>query len=245
MRKISLFIGTSILLLITGCVNQPDIPEYHLNKNDKIGYIVESSGDVYHAHMGTTIFNNMEKTYKYNWKLEKSIKDSLEKNVHRKLINLSKYNIKYSDIKDMIIAKDGKWIISKKDAYKKLLNKLHLKGVILATQETTYVVTGRDPIVMKKSGLASHNFIGLKRYFAVSAYDFNLYLLQPKAVIRVKESLKSEMIYDSLITSSQGSSGFRKPENIDNITQNEMKTVRERVVKLINDGITNIDKYLR
>jgi hypothetical protein len=242
--KISIILSV-VILLLSGCVKQPDIPTYHLKNSDKVGYIIQPSGDVYHGHMGTTIFNNMEKTYAYKWELEKNIQRSLAKNVHKKMINLSKYNIKYSDIKDMIVAKDGQWTIGKRDQYNRLLNKLHLKAILLINQETTYVFTGRDPIVMNTSGFASHHLIGLKRYFAVSAYDFNLYLLKPKAVIRVKEVLKSEMIYDSLITSSQGKSGFKKPEDIDNITKEELEVVRKKVIQLIDDSTKSIDKYLK
>lgn len=234
-----------IALLLSGCVKQPDIPTYHLKNNDKIGYIIQPSGDVSHAHMGTTIFNNLEKTYNYNWELEKNIQKSLAKNVHKKMINLSKYHIKYTDIKDMIIAKDGQWVIAKKNQYNRLLNKLHLRAILVINQETTYVITGRDPIVMNASGLASHNFIGLKRYFAVSAYDFNLYLLQPKAVIKDKEVIKSEIIYDSMITSFQEKSGFKKPKDIDNITKEELETVRKKVIQLIDNGTKSIDKYLK
>jgi len=245
MKKISIIVVGIVILLLNGCVKQPDIPKYHLNNSDKIGYVIQPSGDVFHSHMGTTIFNNIEKTYKYNWELEKNIQKSLAKNVHKKLVNLSAYNIKYSDVKDLIVAKDGQWVIAKKDQYHTLLNKLNLKAILLINQEATYVVTGRDPIVMNASGLASHSFIGLKRYFAVSAYDFNLYLLEPKAVINVEEAVKVEMIYDSLRASFQEKSGFKKPNDIDNMTKAELEVVRKKVVQMIDNSTKSINKYLK
>jgi len=243
-KKNSIYLWMMVFIFLTGCVEQPKIPKYHISKNDKIGYIIQPSGNVHHSHMGTTVFNNIEKTYKYNWHLEKNVKKGLEQNINKKLINLSKYNIKFSDVKDMMIFKNGQWIIQNKIQYNQLLNKLHLRAVILVGENTTYIETGRSPIVMNTSGLASSNFIGLKRYFAVSAYDFNLYLLQPKAIIEVKDITKSEMIYDSVFADIQKATAFKEAEDIENITKEEFSIVHKSIIQLIYGATEEVEYYL-
>ena len=213
---------TNILLCIcvfvlSGCVQQPVVPEHHLKPQDRVGYIIQPSGKVNHTHMGTTIFNNMEKKYNYDWKLEKDIQKSIEENIKYHMVNLSTYGIKYFDVKDMIVAKDGKWVIGKQNLYDKLLSKLHLSAVLVIGQDTTSIITGLSPIFVESSGLASIHFLGLKRYFAVSAYNFELYWLKPKSVVSMKDLTKSTIIYDSLLTSAQKNSGFNQPKDLEHI----------------------------
>ena len=187
MKKLGVGLLLSILMLFSGCITQPKVPEYTINQVDKIGYIIEESGDVYHGHMGTTVFNNFEKSYAYNWHLENEIESLIKKNVKRDVISLREKGVTFAEVEDLIVAEEGKWVIKKSEAYQKLKNELGLKALLIIHQNDTYVFTGRDPVFMQRSGLASHHLLGLKRYFAVSAYNCDLYLLNPTAVVRQKD----------------------------------------------------------
>jgi len=244
MKKLGIGLLFVVLVIFTGCIKQPEVPKYTINQVDKIGYIIEESGDVYHAHMGTTIFNNLEKDYAYNWQLEKEIDSLMKENVKRELINLKEKGISFSDVDKLIVAEDGKWVIKNKEAYTKLKNGLGLKAVLVIHQTGTYVQTGRDPILMKRSGLASHNLFGLKRYFAVSAYDNDLYLLNPVAIVRQPDVERASVIYDTVMSSFQERSGFEKPKDIENITKDELVKVREKIVDLLDSLTLDIDSFL-
>jgi len=245
MKKIGVVIGLLVMIVMSGCVKQPEIPKYHFNKSDRIGYVIEPSGNVYHSHMGTTIFNNYDQELSYSWTLEKDIQKALGKNVKRSMINLRKHGISSNDIKDMIVAENGKWVVKKEASYKKLFNELHLKAVLLVSQEDTYVSTGRDPIVMKSSGIASHSLLGLDRYFAVSAYQYNLYLLKPDAVVRVDNVQRSEIIYDTLLTEFQEKSGFKKPVDDEKMTQKELNSVKKKVIQYIDEGAAATNQHIK
>jgi len=244
MKRINVAILFVALLLFTGCINQPKVPKYNIVPSDKVGYIIESSAEVSHGHMGTTIFTNFEKNCPVNWHLENVIDEQLHNNVKREFINLKDKGIALSDITDMIMAEDGKWVLKNENIYKKLREELGLKAILVIQQRETYIETGRDPIVMSKSGIASHNFLGLKRYYAVSAYSTKLYLLKPIAVIPQKFVAKTNIIYDNVLTSFQEKSGFTKPMDNENITANELLSVKDDVVKILDKMTSNLDSLL-
>jgi len=238
-----LIINLLVLLVLVGCTSQPKIPQYHINKNDKIGYVIQPSKSILHQHIGTTVFNNLEKNYDYNWHLEQDLEKSLLKNVHANLVNLKKYNITSSDIKDMIIAKNGKWVVVKNDIYQKLFQQLHLKAVIVINEKTQYA--GEKYIPFSQSGIYSKHVLGLKEYRAVCAYTPDLYLLQPEAVIHIENEDNTKIIYNSIYDSYKKESGFEKPNDIDNLTSDELLPVKKNIIKQFSSSVKDINKYLK
>jgi len=242
MKQINIYLALVVFFLI-GCTNQPKVPQYHINKNDKIGYVIQPSRKILHQHLGTTVFNNLKKTYDYNWHLEKDLEKILLKNIHVDLINLQKYNIKSTDIEGMIIEKDEKWVIAKNTLYQKLLQQLHLKAVIVISEKAA--VAGQNYTVFKQSGIYSSNGLGLKEYRAVCAYSPDLYLLQPKAVIHIENEDDVKLIYNSVYDSYKKESGFEKPNDIDNLTRDELLPVKRSIIKQSINSIKKINRYLK
>jgi len=244
MKKI---LGFSFLLIVlfSGCaIQQPDIPKYTINKNDKIGYIINIPKKVEHSHVGTTAFNNFEKSYLYAWEKEGIIEKQLHDNLGQELINLSLLGFKNSDFKDLIVGKDNKWVINNKTLYQKLVNDLKLKAIIVITDGPGSFFLNPYVFDVKGTGLVSSNFLGIKRFFAVLSVESQIYLFNPLAKINVNRDPLVTIIYDPMLNSFEEKSGFKIPNNIENITQSEMEPVNKMNNIHLNGLINKTIEYL-
>ncbi len=243
--KSSIALITLIVILFSGCVNtQPDVPKYSINKSDKIGYIIDVSNKTGHTHIGTTVFNNMEKTYDYDFKMHKEIDDLLNKKVNVELINLADLGYSSKDLVDLIIAKDEKWVVGKSDLYKKLIGELKLKAVIFIKGGPTAFYMYPKVWEISASGLVSHNIFGLKRYSSLLSAKSSIYLLKPVGKIVVNRDPYVTMIYDSIMTSFQEKSGFKAPKDIENITIEELIPMHRMNLQQLDLLISQTSDYI-
>lgn len=226
MKKYLAFLALTVVFF-TGCINQPDVPKYTINKTDRIGYIIEMSDKTGHTHIGTTIFNNMEKTYEYDFKLHQEIDNALNKNVKTELINLTKHGYKSQDLLDIIVAKDDKWVVNKSDIYKKLIKELNLKAVVFIKGGPTTFYMYPTTWEVSASGLVSQNVFGLKRYSSILTARSSIYLLKPVGKIIVNNHPYMTIIYDSVMTSFQEKSAFKLPNDIENLSKEELKPMHK------------------
>lgn len=240
----------SLIILITimfiGCgYTQPNIPKYKINPNDKIGYIIDIPNKVEHYHTGTTIFNNFEKTYKYNWDLDNKFTTKLKKNLSINLIDLVPLGYSSKDISDLIVAKDKEWIVAKTNNYNKLVNELGLKAVILVQDNIKNAFIYPLNFKVKGTGLLSLHSFGLKGYHSILAVKPEIYLLNPVAKIELNKNVLSTIIYSPLMSSSQELSGFNVPIDIENITEEEMEPVKRMNLIFLDRLVEKTIKYIK
>jgi hypothetical protein len=244
MKRFTILIVFLILLLFTGCGNvQPELPTYSISKQDRIGYIIDIKNKVEHTHMGTTIFNNFDKTYKYKWNLANYIDNSLQNKLGSNLVDLSKHGYKVDDVKDIISANDNKWIISNKTTYNKLLSELNLKAIVIFYDAPKSIFLYPYSYETKGTGLLSHHVIGIKRYFTVLGVKSTVFVLNPLAKVETEDKIV-EIIYDPLISSYEEKSGFVIPSDIENITEKEFEPVKKSNITHLDILIGNTLDYL-
>lgn len=216
-------------IIFTGCVvTRPDIPKYKVLNSDRIGYLVDiKNKNIEHNHLGTTVFNNFEKSYSYDWKIKEQIEEELKSQINVKLVNLDQENISLESLNNLIIANEKEWIINKQNIYDKLVNDLKLKAVIVINDSNVSLYLHPFLYTNKGSGLVSHHFIGFKKYFSVLGVDAKMYLLNPLGEIKYKNFPTFNMVYLSGLSSINEKVGFEVPNDIENITEKEFEPIKK------------------
>jgi hypothetical protein len=238
MKKIIIYMSI-LLIVLTGCTKEPTVPEYYLKADDRIGYIIQGSEKILHTHLGTTLFNDFEKKYDTSWNFSTEIEKTLTKYVRGELLNLKKYGVTETQIKNLFTVNDGSWVVQDKKLYNELLYLYDVKAIILIYQGETSVDEFESEV--SESGLFSKHTLGFKRYVGVNAYKVKLYILNPNAIVSIQSHKKSELLYHSLYFSNQEKSGFKKPNDIDNITEKELLPLRHSILRMLEDTIKSID----
>ncbi len=232
-----------VVLFVAGCANvSPKLPNYKIGQKDNVGYIIKTNENMVHTHIGTTVFNNFEKTYPKLITAD-DVKKLLKKSIHANLIDISSY--KFGDIDNLIIKNDNKWIINNNNIYSELIKKDKLKAIIVVSEKSGGIYLYPNYLSSKSSGLLSTSMLGIERYFAVSGFHFKLHILNPIGSKEFhKEIVTAKIICDPLIDNYQKKSNFVKPANIKVLTSEERKSVTKSILELTKYNIKQINKNL-
>jgi hypothetical protein len=234
-------IATALLVaafVLTGCATAPPLPRIESSRGDRIGLLVEAGDSPGHTHIGTTVFNNFEKKYSYSWNLGEDVTRTIERTVRGaglEVVDLRKEGLRYPDVSGLIDAGGEKWQVAPKkaDAFRRLREQLGLKGVLLVKE--TRVMTAREcsggPCSERyadRSGLYTRSFLGVTRYDAVAAYEWNVFVLDP-----VADAAQVDPLQSMLSMPSASLSGFRDPEDFKNLTEAEFAPVRDAILRFV------------
>jgi hypothetical protein len=255
------FIYSLLLLSLTGCITQPDIPTYTINQGDKIGYIIKAEKYPHHTHIGTTIFNNFSKTYNYDWNIQSYLENTFTtklkglKNIS--LVNLKEYNLTNEEISQLIIAKDDKWIVNpeKESLYQKLKMQLNLKAVIVIYDTTKMAhlecsAFGCSDFYSDGYGVFTRSILGMDNYFAATNFFVNAYLLTPVSSLNKNfEEINNAQVMElvsGVLTSDEENkkNNFTKPKDFDNWTKEEMSAFKPFIEQYIDDIIEQVIEVL-
>ncbi len=120
----------------------PEVTEFQIQPRSKIGVLVEAGEHPVHTHIGTTIFNNFEKTYEDQiWPLKELVEDNLNDSLTNEdlfsVVNLDKEGISFEDVHEFIVYKNGEWRVNetKKEIFNKLTVDLGLDAVVVAKEQ--------------------------------------------------------------------------------------------------------------
>ena len=240
-----LFLLTVTLLLVS-CASPlgiPKVSDFKVSPGSKIGILVIEEGEhPIHTHIGTTIFNNFVKTYEnQSWTLKSQIEENLNKQLSNDnlytVINLEDEGISFSDVNDLVVYKSGEWMIddSKLSTYDKLTKELGVDAIVVAKEQEVlaYLECTGGPctaFTTEASGLFTRSFLGIKSYWAVTAFDTNIYILNaPTNAAGCKSFRNQEELRSAFIRK-----GF-KPKDLKSITPEEWTQVKVGVDKYIKD----------
>lgn len=234
-RLIIIFI---IHLSITGCATLPPIPNFEMTQGARIGLFISIGNQVRHAHIGTTVFNNFNKTYSYDWNLKRIAIDSFEKSLKQAgfiVVDLSEADFKFDDINALIISQDGKWIKNptKSDAIEKLQKELNLQAIVILNEQRVMASMecssgGCVERYIDGCGLYTRGILGVTQYKAVAALGTTIYLFNPPALLSAGGPLRMQWKQRAIALSK-----FPKPNEFRNITENEFEPVRVAIENYI------------
>lgn len=238
MRFISVIFGIVIATTLAGCAVFPPLPTIVTARGDRIGVFVESGDTPLHTHIGTTVFNNFEKKYDYNWNLKTEITNIVQRSITSAgfiPIDLQAQGIRYSDVQGLIRPAGGKWEVpkDKDEALRRLRSDLRLKALVVLKEAR--VMTAREctggPCSERYadgSGLYTRSFLNMTSYSAVAAYQWNVFVLDSPA-----DTVLAEPLWSIVKMPSARILEFKSPANFDNLTEAEFAPVREAVLSFV------------
>ncbi len=69
MRMKLIALACCLVLVLAGCATSLPIPSFETKHGDRVGLLVDIGDVPSHTHIGTTVFNNFERKYPYQWRL--------------------------------------------------------------------------------------------------------------------------------------------------------------------------------
>lgn len=244
MKKIvAIFLITALLQACA--LTPPAPPTFNMPKDSRVGIYVDTGSNPYHAHIGTTIFNNFQKQYPYNWDLEVFTYvqvDSQLKKAGFITINLKKAGFTFAEIKHLVTQHDKEWAHNPQtvDASTRLRDDFGLSAVVVIkeSQVQADLECAGGPCsnrMIGGSGLYSRSMFGMTRYKAVAAITTKIFLLDPPAQLDRNGPLSSQ--WDDRAINLNDYAGA---EDFDNFTKNELQPVRIAIEEYITRMAENI-----
>ncbi|MBE0592621.1 MAG: hypothetical protein IH616_09510 [Gemmatimonadales bacterium] len=224
-------------LFIAGCTTAPPLPQIESARGDRIGILVETGDNPTHTHIGTTVFNNFTREYPYDWKLSTEVTRTIERvfgNAGFTAVDLRKEGLSYADVSDLIQPTGEKWQVAtgKEETIRRLREQLKLKALLVAKEASVLanIECSGGPCserYVAGPGLYSRSFLGLSNYYAVAAYQWNVFVLDP-----VADAAKVDPLWSMLRIPSAHLREFQHPLDFRNLTEAEFAPVREAVLML-------------
>jgi len=224
-----------LAVALSGCQTAPQLPPISMRAGDRIGVLVKIPENPYHTHVGTTVFNNFEKTYPYRWSLESDVRakvtDALTSSGFS-VIDLATTGIALDDLSGLVTRTDGTWRVGEKKQaiVQQLAGQLGLKAVVLIKAAPTTVLMqcgafGCSFFSATGPGLFTRSFLGLNNYIAAAAFEWHVYVLDPVADAALAESV-------SVVLKSPGIrlSGY-SPADFDHLTEADFAPVHDAIVQ--------------
>ena len=227
-----------IHLAITGCATLPPIPNFEMTQGAKVGLFIDIGNQVRHAHIGTTVFNNFNKTYPYDWNLAHIATKSFEQSLKKKgfvVVDLNSAGFKLDDINALIIAQDKNWKqnLAKTDIIKKLQDELNLRAIIIVEEQRVMASMecssgGCIERYIDGCGLYTRSILGVTQYKAVAALATIIYLFNPPAFLSAGDAWRFQWKLRTMTLSN-----FSKPNDFRDITEKEFEPVRVAIENYI------------
>ena len=225
-----------ISVLLVGCSTAPKLPNIESKLGDRVGYLVDIGDSPAHTHVGTTVFNNFAKNAPYKWDLNAGVKQIVQQNVKKAgftAVDLQAEGIRYSDVSDLIQAKDDVWQVvpGKEEAFRRLRDRLRLKAFIVLKEARVMasLECGGGPCSERyadTSGLFTRSFFGITRYSAVAAFQWNVFTLDPLADIARADPLRQLLRMPATHLPN-----FKTPVRFEDLTEEEFAPVKDAILK--------------
>lgn len=235
MKKIVLVLA----LLMSACatVYVPPVPQYNTPAKGKIGVYIDTSDTIKHSHIGTTIFNNFNSEYEYDWRMEDTIFELVKQELAKsnsaiEVVNLKQLDgVKYDGLN--LVGISGKtWAFSEgSEEMRKSLVDNGVYAVISISETPTLALLncgqyGCSEFYSQGQGLFTRSFLGMDSYHASASYDINIELLTTPVDISMLEDVRELLSFQN---KNPKISGFHAPADFKNITEQEMLPVKANI----------------
>jgi hypothetical protein len=249
MRMKLIGLACCVILLLAGCATSPPIPSFETKRGDRVGLLVDIGDGPLHTHIGTTVFNNFEKKYPYQWRLDSTVAEVLRTTLSKSgftVVDLENEGIRYNDVTPLVIGDGEKWKVApgKENTVRELAERKVLKAVVVVKEARvmTALECAGGPCsehYANASGLYTRSFLGLTRYKAVAGFALNVYVLNPPADISRADPLRTMMRMPAIPLGN-----YPTPANFEQITEAELLPVRDAILKFSEQMAAEIAKAL-
>jgi hypothetical protein len=235
-----------IVFVLTGCATAPQEPSsIKLPKDARVGIYVDIPDSIVHRHIGTTVLNNFDKEYQLGPDFVVGV------------TNLIESEIKAEGFVPVVISRASAGALGRapsvsgqtqgiksegQQSARALIDAarddMKLSGLIMvlgSSSRAAIECTGGPCLerTMPKSGLYSRSFVGLHRYFAVTAVSINVFAFVPNTTDLAGTGRLSQLRDMRTVVALHG---FDDPKDHKQLTQAELNpviaTIRQYFVAL-------------
>lgn len=249
--KVLLALALSLLLSACATTYVPPTPSLNLPTKTKIGVLVVAGDSVNHSHIGTTIFNNFNTSYPFQWQMANGIFDTLKAQLERperfEVVDLSKWNRMPLQPLNFVEVRDQNWQFTmEQDLLRKRLLAEGIQVVISVyeTPSLAYLECGNygcNEFYSQGYGLFTRSFLGMDNYFSSAAFAISVETIHQPVDLTLMPKLDSLTHYQS---KHKMLDDFKDPKDFQNITASEMEPVRQSILDYFTIMGQQIKAYL-
>jgi hypothetical protein len=259
-NKMRVILALFLCVLLAGCATGPQVPPLpliELKSGGRIGVLVEGGSFPFHSHIAYSYrgispsFPSFDREYSYRWNLQPKVTSTISDALRDSgfsVIDLLKEGYSYDDVAGLVVQASNEWnvLASKISAFRTLKERLGIKAVVLLKESRVTVLLdclGASPCVeryMSTSGLYTQSAYGLTKYYAVAAFTWNVFVLDPVADVAQGIAVSKVLKTPKIVIRD-----FAKPANFENITEAEFEPVREAVMKIIENDASVVVAALK
>jgi hypothetical protein len=239
----------ALAFALAGCQTAPKLPALSLQPGDKVGVLVVAPDSPVHSHIGTTIFNNFDKTYPYQWTLRKDVQAAVADAVAQAgfvAVDLAAAGLRYEDVDGLVAAADGSWRIAagREEAVQRLAGTLGLRAVVTLKAQATVVLMqcAGGPcsfFAASNPGLFTRSFLGMTNYIAAPAFAWHVYVFSPPADVASSDALAGRLKMPAVRLHDYS------PADFSNLTEADFVPVHDAIVHFAHDVAASAATSLR
>ena len=242
-----------VAMIFGGCatLHVPDVPQYTIPANAKVGMLINVGDNPTHSHVGTTLLNNFSRKLPYDWNMKEAIfqayKNQIESSTGLDVIDLHSYGIKTAAQLDFVDIKNKQWsVVEANSTLRNNLTEENIYAVITVTEKPTLAqlecgAGGCSERYVDGFGLFSRSFLGIQNFTATAGFEVTAEVINPPVELSAQQTLRDLAHYQK---KSRIMRGF-KPRDLKNITDQELAPVKAHILEYIQTVAAATSDFLK
>jgi hypothetical protein len=222
-----------VAVLLAGCASAPPGPQFEIRQGERIGLLVEVDDTPVHTHYGPDGSGRFVRGYPYPWQLDASVTELLRRQLTAagfSTVDLGAQGMRYANL-DRLIVQSGRQWVAAADGMAERLRRQGIRAVVLVKSAPTPAAhdCADGPCRAHDAdgpGLYSRTNADITTYYAVAAFSWHVYLLDPPADLATAEPLRT-----TLQTPSVALLGLPPPADLKALSAAELEPVRDKVLE--------------
>lgn len=231
-------------MLLGACASLPPPVAYHPSAESRVGVLVKIDGQPTHSHYGTTVFNNFNKTYPFDWQLDGFVREQVHAELNKAGINftdLGAAGLPAEELASLLKVEGKQWVVppERQALVDQLKSEYGLTAVVtlVARQERSVVVQecggfGCVDRYAEGWGLYTRSVFGFDAYFAYPGLVLTVTVLDPPGSLAFSGALEPFAgRYDRVVHLRK----FADPADFHNFTEAELQPVRAAIEQRVRE----------
>ncbi len=197
----------AVVFGLSACATPPPEVHHRLSPGDRVGIMVDVGDTLIHTASGLPKGKNAATQttitrYPGEWGIRRYVTTRLTTELRKtggfEVVDLASHGIAYYRIAGLIGARDGRWTVrrNREQMYQHLIRKLRLKAVVVVSERRLHVTSycteyGCANYYSTGPGLVRVRGFLSDQYFAVAAYQTDVFILDPPANLALGKAFKA------------------------------------------------------